>query len=173
MTDNLQDTNQPASPSPAGDTQSAPPAASGQEQTNREEESAPSVQSAASSGGPGRVLLIEDDPPMVKMYSTKLNLEGFEVEVAYDGEEGLKKIVSWGPDLVVLDLMIPKIGGMELLEKLRSETKTKDIPVVILSNLSQEQDIQRAKELKVKDFLVKANYTPGQVVEKIRQALGR
>ncbi|MFC1727011.1 response regulator transcription factor [Patescibacteria group bacterium] len=123
--------------------------------------------------GRGRVLMIEDDPPMVKMYSTKLEIEGFEVEVAYDGEEGLKKIEQWKPDLVVLDLMIPKVGGMDVLEKLRLVSATKNVPVMILSNLSQEQDIQRAKELGVKEFLVKANYTPGQVVEKIRQTLAK
>lgn len=116
----------------------------------------------------GRVLLVEDDPTMVKMYSTKLRLEGFEVEVAYDGEEGLKKINEWLPDLVVLDLMIPKVGGMDVLEQLRSWPKTKNLPVVILSNLSQEQDIQRSHQLGVKEFLIKANFTPGQVVEKIK-----
>lgn len=112
----------------------------------------------------GTILLIEDDPPMVRMYLTKLKTENFEVEVAYDGEEGLKKIKEQKIDLVLLDLMIPKLGGMELLEKVRADEKLKKIPVVILSNLSQEQDIQRAKELGVKDFLIKSNYTPSQVV---------
>ena len=119
----------------------------------------------------GRVLLIEDDPPMVKMYSTKLQMEGFEVEVAYDGEKGLEKTEEWKPDLVVLDLMIPKMGGMDVLKQIRANPKTKNVPVLILSNLSQEQDVQLAKELKVKEFLVKANFTPGQVVEKIKQSL--
>lgn len=116
----------------------------------------------------GTILLIEDDPPMVRMYSTKLKTENFEVEVAYDGEEGLKKIKEQKIDLVLLDLMIPKLGGMELLEKVRADEKLKKIPVVILSNLSQEQDIQRAKELGVKDFLIKSNYTPSQVVEIVK-----
>lgn len=115
-----------------------------------------------------KILLVEDDPPMVKMYATKLKMEGFEVEVAYDGEKGLTLAKDWGPDLVVLDLMIPKIGGMDVLEQLRAEEKTKGLPVIILSNLSQDQDIQRAKELGVLEFLIKANFTPGQVVEKIR-----
>ena len=112
----------------------------------------------------GTILLIEDDPPMVRMYSTKLKTENFEVEVAYDGEEGLEKIKEQKIDLVLLDLMIPKLGGMELLGRVRADEKLKKIPVVILSNLSQEQDIQRAKELGVKDFLIKSNYTPSQVV---------
>ncbi len=127
---------------------------------------------AAAPKSSAKILLIEDDPPMVKMYSTKFLQEGFQVEAAYDGEEGLKKINEWGPDLVLLDLMIPKIGGMDVLTQLRTVPKTKDLPVVILSNLSQDEDILRAKQLGVKEFLIKANYTPGQVVEKIRGVLG-
>lgn len=119
----------------------------------------------------GRILLVEDDPPMVKMYSTKFRQEGFEVELAYDGEEALVKIGSHHPDLVLLDLMIPKIGGLEILATLRSQPATKSLPVIILSNLSQEQDIARAKELGALDYLIKANFTPGQVVEKIKAAL--
>lgn len=121
----------------------------------------------------GRILLIEDDLPMVKMYSTKLEKEGFEVEVVYDGEEGLGRVKESPPDLVLLDLMIPKMGGMDLLEKLRLEPKTKKLPVVILSNLSQEQDIQRSRQLGVEKFLIKSNYTPSQVVEIIKGCLKR
>ena len=127
--------------------------------------------SAGGSKSAGKVLLVEDDPPMVKMYSTKLKMEGFEVEIAYDGEEGLKKVEEWKPDLVVLDLMIPKMGGMDVLREIRNDPKIKKVPVLILSNLSQEQDIQLAKQLGVKEFLIKANFTPGQVVEKIKQSL--
>lgn len=116
----------------------------------------------------GKILLVEDDLPMVRMYSTKLKKENFEVEVACDGEEGLKKTREWQPDLVVLDLMIPKMGGMGLLEQLRLDPKTKNVPVIILSNLSQEQDIARSRQLGVKEFLIKANFTPSQVVEKIK-----
>ena len=121
----------------------------------------------------GKVMLVEDDPTMVKMYSTKLGLEGFAVEIACDGEEGLKKIKELLPDLVVLDLMIPKMGGMEVLEQLRADPKTKSLPVIVLSNLSQEQDIQRSHQLGVSEFLIKANFTPGQVVEKIKSILNK
>lgn len=133
-----------------------------QDERQKQEETMSAQESA------GKVLLIEDDLPMVKMYSTKLRKENFEVEVACDGEEGLKKAKEWSPDLVVLDLMIPKIGGMELLEQLRADSKTKNLPVIILSNLSQEQDIERSKQLEVKEFLIKVNFTPSQVVEKIK-----
>ncbi|HUW21407.1 MAG TPA: response regulator [Candidatus Bathyarchaeia archaeon] len=114
------------------------------------------------------ILMVEDDLPMVKMYSTKLKIEGFEVIVAHDGEEGLKKLREQSVNLVLLDLMIPKLGGMEVLEKMRQEEKTKKMPVVILSNLSQEEDIQRASELGVKNFLIKSNYTPSQVVKVVK-----
>jgi two-component system alkaline phosphatase synthesis response regulator PhoP len=117
----------------------------------------------------GKILLVEDDQTMVKMYATKLLKENFQVEVASDGEQALEKVKSQKPGLVVLDLMIPKIGGMEVLAQLRADPKTRSLPVLILSNLSQDADIQKAKQLGVKEFLVKANFTPSQVVEKIKQ----
>lgn len=120
----------------------------------------------------GTILLIEDDLPMVKMYSTKLGAEGFRTEVAYDGEQGLKKIKEGEIDLVLLDLMIPKVGGMDVLEKAKEEEKTKKIPIVILSNLSQERDMQRARQLGVKHFLIKSNYTPSQVVGVVKSYFG-
>ena len=116
----------------------------------------------------GTILLIEDDLPMVKMYSTKLKIEGFQVVVANDGEEGLAKLKEQSPSLVLLDLMVPKVGGMDVLEQMRASEKLKNVPVVILSNLSQEDDIQKAKEYGVKDFLIKSNYTPSQVVKIVK-----
>lgn len=121
----------------------------------------------------GKILLVEDDLPMVKMYKTRLELEGFEVEWAGDGAEALVKVKSFKPDLVLLDLMIPKIGGMEVLEGLRKDLETRALAVIILSNLSQENDITRAKELGVKEFLIKSNYTPTQVVEIVRKHVTR
>jgi DNA-binding response OmpR family regulator len=135
---------------------------------------APQSPQAESPQGPvGKVLLVEDDMPMVKMYTTRLMRENLEVQVAYDGEEALKKAMEWLPDLVVLDLMIPKIGGMEVLEQLHADQRTKDLPVIILSNLSQDQDIERAQQLGAKEFLIKANFTPSQVIEKIKEHLKR
>lgn len=116
----------------------------------------------------GTILLVEDDLPMVKMYSTKLQSEGFAIETASDGEEGLAKIKEQKVDLVLLDLMIPKLGGMQLLEIVKNDQNLKKTPIVILSNLSQDQDIKRARELGVEHFLIKSNYTPSQVVEVVR-----
>jgi DNA-binding response OmpR family regulator len=160
--DEAQSTQAPAQDTPPTDTQ--PVQASGQT-----DQAQPETRERASLG---TVLLVEDDLPMVKMYSTKLKAEGFQTQVAYDGEEGLKKIKEEKIDLVLLDLMIPKIGGMDLLEKLRADTKLAKTPVIILSNLSQEQDIQRASELGVKHFLIKSNYTPSQVVAVVKSYFG-
>lgn len=120
----------------------------------------------------GRVLLVEDDMPMIKMYSTKLNLEGFTVTEAHDGEAGLEKLRTEGADLVILDLMIPKLGGMGVLQAIRDDAKLAKTPVIILSNLSQEQDIQKASGLSVKHFLIKSNHTPSQVVEIVKSYFG-
>lgn len=133
--------------------------------------SQPSVEGLPPQESVGRILLVEDDLTLAKMYATKLKQERFEVELACDGESGLAKIGEWNPDLVVLDLMVPKIGGIELLTQLRADPKGKTLPVVILSNLSQAEDIQRCNQLGVKEFLVKADFTPSQVVEKIKQYL--
>jgi DNA-binding response OmpR family regulator len=150
-----------------------PPVEKPEEVKKEPSETADQVQTAPPTVEPaiGRILLVEDDLPMVKMYSTKLTKEKFEVMIANDGQQALEKVASDSPDLVVLDLMIPKIGGMEVLAQLRSDPKTKNLPVIILSNLSQDADIIKAKELGVKEFLVKANYTPSQVVEKIKEHL--
>lgn len=158
MTDDNQKISRPItdSPKPVGQTEPA---------------QQPTTDASLKSSCLGRILLVEDDPPMVRMYSTKLTQEGFEVEVAYDGEEGLRKVQEYRPDLLVLDLMIPKIGGLEILARLRAEAATKPLPVIVLSNLSQDQDVAKARELGAVEYLVKANFTPGQVVEKIKAVL--
>jgi len=104
----------------------------------------------------------------VKMYTTKLKMEGFKVLSANDGQAGLDKLAKEKVDFVLLDLMIPKLGGMEVLERIKSDAKLKTVPVAILSNLSQDQDIKRATELGVKHFLIKSNYTPSQVVRVVK-----
>lgn len=172
--ENQQPVNQPPAPSqpPQGQSDEEPVAKDGPTvpaAVSNEQTPPPPV---ASQESRKKVLLIEDDLPMVRMYTTRLEKENIEVVVAQDGQEGLQKTREWSPDLVILDLMIPKIGGMEILEQLRSQAKTKNLPVIILSNLSQEQDIQRSQQLGVKEFLVKANYTPSQVVGKIKAYLG-
>jgi len=119
------------------------------------------------------ILIIEDDPLLVKMYQTKLFLEGFQVKTAEDGQTGLKMALEEKVDFILLDIMMPKLSGIDLLEALRKNPKGKNIPVIVMTNLIDQEKYQKAKELGVKEFLVKANLTPKQVVTKIKQYLGK
>jgi len=116
-----------------------------------------------------RILIVEDDPLLSKMYQTKLSIEGFEARAAYDGEEGLKMVKGDPPNLILLDLMLPKMDGFSVLKELKKLPKIKDIPVIVFSNLAQASDIQLAKELGAADYIVKAHLTPNAVVEKIKE----
>jgi DNA-binding response OmpR family regulator len=118
---------------------------------------------------PGKkILLVEDDPLLIKMYQTKLQIEGFEVKVASDGEMGWEMVQAETPDFMVLDLMMPKLSGMELLKKIKTDSKLKLIPTIMLTNMNRQEEMELARSLGVKEFLLKANYTPGEIVDKIR-----
>lgn len=117
------------------------------------------------------LLLIEDDPLIDKMYQAKFTKEGFNVLVAKDGVEGLDLALESRPDIVILDIMMPRLSGIDLLEKLRADPKGKDIPVVILTNLAEKEEEERARKLGVEEYLVKANVTPGAIVDKIKKYL--
>ena len=129
--------------------------------------SAPPAQTPASV-----ILLAEDDSLLANMYKTKFTKEGFQVLTAEDGETALKIALEQKVDLIVLDIMMPKLSGIDMLKKLRQEPKGAKIPVVVLSNLAQQKEAQEAIQLGVKEFLIKANLTPSQVVAKIKQHLG-
>ena len=116
-------------------------------------------------------MVIEDDTLLIKMYKTKIASEGFRVITAQNGEEGLKKALEHKPDGIILDVMMPKLSGIDMLTRLRQDTHGKNIPVVIMSNLSQEAEASKAAELGVKEYLVKANYTPKEVIERLKQYL--
>lgn len=118
-----------------------------------------------------KVLIIEDDKFLTKIYKAKLTKEGFEIEIAMDGTNALDKARAFNPDLILLDIILPNMSGFEILKKLKSEEKTKDVPVVILSNLGQDSDMQQGKELGAEDYWVKAKYTINEVVDKIRKEL--
>lgn len=115
-----------------------------------------------------KILIIEDDPLIVKIYTTRLSADGFEVVSAENGEEGLKLIEQDGINLIVLDLMMPRIDGFGLLEKIRATEKTKDLPVLVYSNLAQEEEVTRVKNLGATEFIVKANISPTEMVNKIK-----
>lgn len=134
-------------------------------------ESFPSADTSTDSSKFPKVLFIEDDPLIVKMYQAKFAHEGLNVIVAEDGVAGLKMALSESPDFILLDIMMPQLSGIDLLEKLRTDSKGKNIPVIVLTNLSEKEEEQKAMKLGVKEYLLKANLTPGEVVSKIKQYL--
>lgn len=119
------------------------------------------------------ILLIEDDPLLIKMYSTKFAKEGFEVLNAHDGEEGLRMALDNKVDFMIVDVMMPKLSGSDMLVSLRQSEKGKSIPAIVLSNLTQQEEAAKLQSLGVKEYLVKANLTPSEVVEKVKKYLGR
>ena len=118
-----------------------------------------------------KILLIEDDPFLTTMYKTRFVGEGHEVMIAQDGEIALAMLKQTPPHLVILDIMLPKLGGFSILEEMAKNDTLKQIPVVGLSNLIDEASILKAKELGVKEFLTKAQHTPTQIFEVIKKYL--
>ena len=115
------------------------------------------------------ILLVEDDPFLIDIYSTKLKESGFSVEVASDGESALHKVKEKEPDLVILDIVLPQLDGWEILRQIKSDPKLKNIKIIILSNLGQKEEVERGVELGAVKYLIKAHYTPSQVVEEIKE----
>ena len=115
------------------------------------------------------VLIVEDDPVLLKMYTEKFGYEGFKVLNAKDGEEALKVSLEEKVDIILLDIMLPRMSGTDYLEKFRQNPKGKSVPVIALTNLAEEEERQRALRLGVKEYLVKAMQTPDQVVETVKK----
>src|SRR5256886_3417240 len=117
------------------------------------------------------VLLVEDDPSVLEMYRLKLELDGYRVNTALDGEEGLKKASDLKPDIIFLDIRLPKMDGLEVLRKLRAQDKTREIPVIILSNYDEEDLVARGLRLGAHEYLIKARTTPTSLSEGIEDWL--
>ena len=117
------------------------------------------------------ILVIEDDKFLRELISRKLTGEGFDVLEAVDGEDGVKKIKEEKPDIVLLDLILPGIDGFEVLAKLRDDPEISPIPVIILSNLGQREEVEKGLKLGAIDYLIKAHFTPGEIIEKIKNIL--
>jgi DNA-binding response OmpR family regulator len=117
------------------------------------------------------VLLVEDDPSVLEMYRLKLELDGYRVNTALDGEEGLKKAGDLMPDIIFLDIRLPKMDGLEVLRKLRAQEKTREIPVIILSNYDEEDLVARGLRLGAHEYLIKARTTPTSLSEGIEDWL--
>lgn len=120
-----------------------------------------------------KVLIVEDDEFLQSLESTKLKKEGYEVFVAGTGEEALIKVNEANFDLLLLDLILPNFDGFEILKKVRGDEKTKDIPVIVFSNLSEEKDINKSKELGANFFMVKSNFTLDELVENVNKIFNR
>jgi DNA-binding response OmpR family regulator len=118
------------------------------------------------------ILIIEDDPILSKMYTEKFTTEGFNVITALDGESGLDMAVSNKIDIILLDVMLPRVSGIDLLKKLRDHETGKNTLVVVLTNLADPEEKKRALDLGVKDYLVKAMQNPAQVVDKVKERIG-
>ena len=117
------------------------------------------------------ILIIEDEPTLQKTLDLALTQEGYEVKSALDGEIGLKTAREVKPDLILLDLILPKLDGFEVLEELKKDDGTKGIPVIVLTNLESAPDIERALALGAFSYLVKANYDLKDVMTKIKEAI--
>jgi len=117
------------------------------------------------------ILIVEDDKFLRELISKKLISEEFKIEEAIDGEEGLKKLQEMKPDIILLDLILPGLDGFEVLERIKDNPATGSIPVLILSNLGQKDEIEKGLKLGAVDFLVKAHFTPEEIVQKIKQVL--
>ena len=120
-----------------------------------------------------KILLIEDDPLLLNMYAAKFELENFNVVTAEDGEKGLKLATSISPDIILLDILLPKINGFEVLKLLKENEEVKNIPVILLTNLSQKDEVKQGLSLGAEDYLIKAHFMPSEVVEKIKKIINR
>ena len=118
-----------------------------------------------------KVLLVEDDKTISLMYKIKIEIGGFEVLTADNGADGLSLAKKQKPDIIMLDVILPQLDGFSVLEELKKDASTKNIPVVMLTNLGTEEDKEKGEKLGATDYLVKASLTPAQVEEKIKQYL--
>ena len=119
-----------------------------------------------------KILFIEDESALQKTFGDFLHREEYEIISALDGEIGLKLAKEKKPDLILLDLILPKLDGFEVLKKVKEDEGIKGIPVIVLTNLERIEDIEKALELGATTYLVKANYTLEEVLEKIKKTLG-
>ena len=120
---------------------------------------------------PKTILFIEDESALQKTFGEILTQEGYQMVSALDGEVGLRLAKGKKPDLILLDLILPKIHGFDVLKKLKEENETRDIPVIVLTNLERLEDVGKVLELGAAAYLVKANYTLEEVIEKIKKVL--
>ncbi len=120
-----------------------------------------------------KILLIEDEEIMIGLLKRKLIKEGYEVSIARDGEDGLKKMKEINPNLVLLDIIMPKMGGFEVMEEMGKDEELKKIPVIVISNSGQPVEIDKAQKLGARDWLIKTEFDPQEVIDKVIKQIGK
>jgi len=118
-----------------------------------------------------KIMIVEDDEFLVQMYATKLEMQDYTVITASDGKQALKLIKKQQPDLVLLDLNLPVMDGFQVLEALKADKETAEIPVLVLTNYGQKEHIDRCLNLGAADYLIKAHFVPSEVLDKIKDLL--
>jgi len=119
-----------------------------------------------------KILIVEDEEIMIDLLQRKLTTEGYETSVARDGEEGLKAMREIRPDLILLDIIMPKMGGFEMMEEMNKNKELKKIPVIVISNSGQPVELDRAQKLGAKDWLIKTEFDPQEVIDKVVKQIG-
>ena len=119
-----------------------------------------------------KILLIEDEEVLISLLEKKITREGYEFFIARDGIEGLEKIKEIKPDLILLDIIMPKMGGFEVMEEMQKDEELKKIPIVVISNSGQPVEIDRIQKLGARDWLIKTEFDPQEVVEKVKKQIG-
>jgi len=122
---------------------------------------------------PKKILLIEDEKLMIELLEKKLTQEGYEVSVAKDGMEGIEKMRQVSPDIVLLDIIMPRMGGFEVMETMAKDDKLKKIPIIVISNSGQPVELDRAKRLGARDWLIKTEFDPREVIDKVIKQIGK
>lgn len=120
-----------------------------------------------------KIAIVEDDPVISQMYRMKFEADGFDVQLANDGNKGVALVEHFAPDIVLLDIQMPEMNGHEALAEIRKHSWGKDIPVIVLTNLGEEEAPKGIRSLGIHSYIVKAELTPRQVVQRVKDALGQ
>ena len=119
------------------------------------------------------VLIVEDDPALAAMYDEKLKKEGFDTLIAKDGAMGINLAITKNPNFILLDVLLPKMNGLEMLEKLNQSPIGKGMPVIVLTNVAEREEKEKALELGAKAYMVKAMHSPEKIVNEVKKFLGK
>jgi|SRR5690606_11745322 len=121
--------------------------------------------------GKVKILIVEDDLFIRELYERQLSLEGYDVSTAEDGELGLAALSQSVPDLLLLDIMLPKVSGLDVLRTMKAKEETKNVPVILLTNLGQDSVIKEGFNLGADGYLIKSAYTPDQIIDEVKKFL--